>query len=288
MKGGTILMADIETVHTWRGQTMMDRDGGLIGRIDAIYLDEQSGQPEWALVSLGAAGTTSTFVPIAQATTAGGDVRVPYGKQLVKDAPGIPLDRPLSVAEERQLFRHYGLDYDASHAGTPPQGPGGTTDAGLPASVREAGSDTTEPASSTGHQTGREVFGQVSDDAMTRSEEELRVGTQTRDRGRVRLRKYVTTEQVTQTVPVRREKVRLEHEPPTDANLDAATGDPKATDAGYEVVLHEEQPVVEKRVVPKERVRLDKETVTDQQQITEDVRKEQIDVEDHSGPNRRP
>jgi uncharacterized protein (TIGR02271 family) len=122
---------------------------------------------------------------------------------------------------------------------------------------------------------------------MTRSEEELQVGTQTRERGRVRLRKYVTTEQVHQTIPVRREEVRLEHEPATDANLDAATSGPKATDTGHEVVLHEEEPVVEKRVVPRERVRLDKEAVTDQQQVTEQLRKERIDVDDHSGRDRR-
>jgi uncharacterized protein (TIGR02271 family) len=270
-------MADIETVHSWHGHTMVDPDGGLIGRIDAIYVDEQSGQPEWALVSIGAAGTRSTFVPIAEATTAGGDVRVPYDRQVVKDAPGIRLDRPLSVAEERQLFRHYGLDYDAGHAGTPARGPGGTRDAGLPAGAGEAGRDT-----------GREASDQTSDDAMTRSEEELRVGTQTRERGRVRLRKYVTTDEVTQTVPVRREEVQLEQVPPADANVDAATSGPEVADSGAEVVLHEEQPVVEKRVVPRERVRLDKEVVTGEEQVTGEVRKEHIDVEDDSGRDRRP
>jgi uncharacterized protein (TIGR02271 family) len=123
---------------------------------------------------------------------------------------------------------------------------------------------------------------------MTCSEEELRVGTEARERGRVRLRKYVTTEQVTQTVPVQREEVRLEDEPITDANVDAATSGPKVTDSGHEVVLHGEQPVVEKRVVPRERVRLDKEVVTDQEQVAGEVRKEQIDVDDHSGRDRRP
>jgi uncharacterized protein (TIGR02271 family) len=285
--GGTIVMADIETVHTWRGNTMMDRDGGLIGRIDAIYVDDRSGRPEWALVSIGVAGTKSTFVPIAQATTAGSEVRVPYGKQLVKDAPGVQPDRHLSVAEEQQLFRRYGLDYDASYPGTPPQGPRGTKDAGLPASGRKAGDDTTEPAVDTDRETRREASGQISDDAMTRSEEELRVGTQARERGRVRLRKYVTTEQEQVTVPVQREKVRLEQEPGSDADVDAATGGPKTPDSGQAVVLHEEQPVVEKRVVPKERVRLDKETVTDQQQVAGEVRKEQIDVEDQSTHGRR-
>jgi uncharacterized protein (TIGR02271 family) len=270
-------MADIETVRTWRGHTMVDPDGGLIGRIDAIYVDEESGEPEWALVSIGAAGTRSTFVPIAEATSAGGDVRVPYHRQLVNDAPGIQLDRNLSVAEERQLFRHYGLDHDAGHAGTAPRGPGGTRDAGLPAGAREADRDT-----------GREASGQTGDDAMTRSEEELQVGGQTRERGRVRLRKYVTTDEVTQTVPVRREEVQLEQVPPADADVDAAAGGPEEADSGHEVVLHEEQPVVEKRVVPRERVRLDKEVVTGEEQVTGEVRKEQIDVEDDSGRDRRP
>jgi uncharacterized protein (TIGR02271 family) len=121
---------------------------------------------------------------------------------------------------------------------------------------------------------------------MTRSEEELRVGRRTRQRGRVRLRKYVTTDEVTQTVPVRREEVRLEQEPPADAG--AETGDAEGTDGGSEVVLHEEQPVVEKRVVPRERVRLAKEVVTGEEQVTGEVRKEHIDVEDHSGRDRRP
>ena len=118
---------------------------------------------------------------------------------------------------------------------------------------------------------------------MTRSEEELRVGTTRRERGRVRLRKYVTTEQVQQTVPVRRERVRVEREPITDANLDAATSGPEIAEAEHEVVLREEEPVVDKRVVPKERVRLDKDTVTDEERVTEELRKEQIDVQDEEG-----
>jgi uncharacterized protein (TIGR02271 family) len=117
---------------------------------------------------------------------------------------------------------------------------------------------------------------------MTRSEEELRVGTTQRERGRVRLRKYVTTEQVQQTVPVQRERVRVEREPITDANLDAATSGPEISEAEHEVVLREEEPVVEKRVVPRERMRLDKDTVTDQERVAEEVRKEQIEVQDEN------
>ena len=115
---------------------------------------------------------------------------------------------------------------------------------------------------------------------MTRSEEELWVTTAQRERGRVRLRKYVTTEHVQQVVPVRRERVRLAREPITDANIDAATSGPDISEAEHEVMLLEEEPVVEKRVVRRARIRLDKDTVTGEEWVTEELRKEQIDVDD--------
>jgi uncharacterized protein (TIGR02271 family) len=134
---------------------------------------------------------------------------------------------------------------------------------------------------------GRDTSGPTTDEAMTRSEEELRVGTTQRERGRVRLRKYVTTEQVQQTVPLRREKARVEREPITDANLGAATSGPEISEEEHEVILREEEPVVEKRVVPRERVRLDKDTVTGEERVAEEVRKEQIEVQDEEGTTGR-
>ena len=232
-------MPDIETVRTWEGRTLVDRDGGRIGTIDAIYLDDRTGQPEWALVNTGLFGTRSSFVPLAQAFQSDNDVVSPYDKQLVSDAPRVDPDGHLSEAEERQLWRHYGLDYDTERS-----------------------------------------VGSTTDEAMTRSEEELRVGTTRRERGRVRLRKFVTTEQVEQVVPVRRERVRVEREPITDANLDAATSGPDISEAEHEVVLREEEPVVEKRVVPRERIRLDKDTVTGEERVAEELRKERIEVQD--------
>jgi uncharacterized protein (TIGR02271 family) len=249
-------MPDIDTVAAWRGKTMVDRDGDRIGSIGDIYADDQTGQPDWALVDTGLFGGRSSFVPIGQARPVGDDVQVPYQKQQVKDAPRVEADRHLSVAEEQELWRHYGLDYGA----------GDTT----------AGRDDVADVDAA----GREPSRQGADTAMTRSEEELRVGTARRERGRVRLRKYVVTEEVTRTVPVQREEVRLEREPITDANVDAATSGPELSEAEHEVVLHEEEPVVEKRVVPKERVRLDTDAVTDEREVAEEVRKEQIDVDD--------
>ena len=255
-------MPDVDTVRSWQGATMVDRDGDRIGTIDAIYVDDHTGEPEWALVNTGFFGTRSSFVPIAQATGRGDQVQVPYDKQRVKDAPTIDPDGHLSEPEEQELWRHYGLDY-----GTGSQAAGTTGDTG-----RAAADDNQA-------RVGRDVSGPTTDDAMTRSEEELRVGTQTRERGRARLRKYVVTETQQVTVPVAREEVRVEREPITDANRDAATSGPAISEEEHEVTLHEETPVVDKRAVPRERVRLDTETVTDERQVSEDIRKEQIQVD---------
>src|SRR5215216_2639899 len=220
-------MVDVDTVRSWQGRTMVDRDGDRIGNIDAIYVDDQTGEPEWVLVNTGFFGTRSTFVPIAQATARGDQVQVPYEKQLVKDAPNMDPDGHLSEQEEQELWRHYGLEY-------------GTT-TGYVDADRDT---TTEDRDDT---VGRDVSGPTTDHAMTRSEEELQVGTQARERGRARLRKYVTTETQQVTVPVSREEVRVEREP----------------------------------------VRLDTETVTDERQVSEEVRKEQIEVDGDQDELRR-
>jgi uncharacterized protein (TIGR02271 family) len=249
---------------------MVDGDGDRIGTIESIYVDDQTGQPEWALVNTGLFGTKSTFVPLAQASDRNGDVQVPYARQLVKDAPNMDPDGHLSEAEEQQLWAHYGLDYDTGY----------TTD--ITDQDRDGVYDRVQDTA-----VGHDTSGPTTDDAMTRSEEELQVGTQTRERGRARLRKYVTTETQQVTAPVQREEVRVEREPITDANLDAATSGPAISEEEHEVTLHEETPVVEKRAVPKERVRLDKETVTEQEQVGGEVRKEQIEVEGDQDQFRR-
>jgi uncharacterized protein (TIGR02271 family) len=158
----------------------------------------------------------------------------------------------------------------------------GYTDAGTDASYDE-GADRTRDVDAG---TDRGTVGD--DDAMTLSEERLRVGTQTQETGRARLRKYVVAENVTQTVPVQREEVRLEREPITDANAGDATSGPDFTESEHEVTLREERPVVEKEAVPVERVRLATDTVTDDVTVSEDVRKEEVDSDvDVDRPDRR-
>ena len=249
-------MPTLDDVQTMRGQDLYDNDGGKIGEIADIYLDRQTGEPEWLAVKTGLFGSNLSFAPIREARSADGRVTVPYEKAKVKDAPNVEADGELSEQEEQRLYEHYGLDW-------------GNFDYDAPAE------DTITGRAPVGHDTS----GPTTDDAMTRSEEELAVGKTSRETGRARLRKHVVTEQVQTTVPVQREEVRVEREPITDGNVGNATDGPAISEEEHEVTLHAEEPVVEKRVVPKERVRLDKETVTEEQTVSDEVRKEQIEME---------
>jgi len=252
------MMIARELILDARGATVLAGDGTKAGTVEDIYLDRDTDNPEWALVNTGLFGTRSTFVPLAEARSEGNDIVVPYTKDQIKGAPQMDADGELSQEDEADLYAYYGLNYSEQGSDT------GLPHPGTPDSGRPEGYDTSGP---------------TTDDAMTRSEEELRVGKTQREKGRARLKKYVVTEQVQQTVPVQREEVRLEREPITDANVDRATAGPDISDEEHEVVLHEEEPVVQKRAVPKERVRLSKETVTEDAHVTEQVRKEQIEQE---------
>jgi uncharacterized protein (TIGR02271 family) len=242
------------------GSTAVGPDGKL-GTVGEVYLDDETGRPEWATVRTGLFGTKESFVPLADADVSGNDLRVPYDKDKVKHAPQIESAGHLSPAEETELYRYYGIGSDSA------------------APV----ADTTTTTGTVGHDTS----GPTTDAAMTRSEEHLRVGTQRVEAGRARLRKYIVTENVTQSVPVSHEEVVLEREPITDANIGNALDGPAISEEEHEVVLHAERPVAQKEAVPVERVRLDKETVTEQATVTEQVRKEQIEL-DTDGTVARP
>ncbi len=241
----------------WKGHDVVDPSGDKIGRIEDIYLDEQTDQPEWLAVTTGFFGHRISFVPIAEAQIAGEDLAVPYSKAQVKDAPNAEPDGLLSGEEEAALYDYYGLPYSDA-----------TSDTGLPDG---AGYDTAGTTGTTG------TAG--TDDAMTRSEEELRVGTRQREAGRARLRKWVETEHATATVPVAREEVRIEREPITDTNVDRALQGQEISEGAYEVTLMEEEAVAGVETVPKERVRMETETVVEEQQVGADVRKERIEAE---------
>ena len=255
-------MISSDQLGALQGKTLLGASGDKLGRIDALYADRTDGEPTFATVHTGLFGAKTHFVPLAQAELRGDDVVVPYDKDLVSSAPALDPDTDLSPEEEQRLYAHYGLG-------------GGTT-----------ATSGTETASFAG--AGHDTSGPNTDDAMTRSEERLTAGTQKVEAGRARLRKYIVTDTETVQVPVSREEGRIEREPITDANAGAAYSGKEISEEEHEVTLHAERPVVGTEAVAVERVRLDKEVVTDTETVSGEVRKEQIELDDPTGTARDP
>jgi uncharacterized protein (TIGR02271 family) len=299
-----------DRILEFRGTDLYDNSGDKLGKIEEIYLDAETNEPEWALIHTGLFGTKRTFVPIGQATESDGSLSVSFDKGTVKDAPQVEANGQLSQQEESALYNHYGLDYGhhRSDTGLAEGGAGGWSGTDRDRDTATSGTfdrdtdtsgtfdrdrdtsagwdrDTDTPGTldrdrDASGAVGRDTSGPTTDNAMTRSEEELSVGTREREAGRARLRKYVVTDEVTETVPVKREEIRVEREPITDANVGDAMSGPELSEEEHEVVLSQEEVVAEKKVVPKERVRLDKDVEIQEETVSEDVSREEIEVDD--------
>ncbi|GGV92088.1 photosystem reaction center subunit H [Streptomyces gelaticus] len=306
------------------GLTVYDTDGEKVGSVGRVYVDDNTGRPDWITVKTGLFGMKESFVPLAGARRVGSDLHISHPKDRVKEAPRVDADAHLSVAEEEELYKHYGLarnttaklggrtdtgttDMGAAEAAGA-AGAGRTTGSGKPAMTGTTASGTgtarSTPSGIAGGGTGtgqgrhrgtgaagtaRPLVGAGAGserssadlggrEEMIRSEEQLHVGTEEYESGRARLHKYVVTEHVTRTVPVTHEEVRLIREPlePGDKTAERAA----IREQDVEVTLHAERPTTRKETVPVERVRMETKRVTEQQEISADLRKEQIDYAD--------
>jgi len=253
------------------GRNAVDPEGNKIGSVGQVYLNDETGQPDWITVNTGLFGMKENFAPLNGATFSGDDLVLPYGKDVVKDSPDVSDASHLDADEQQSLYSYY-EQYVGSNGGN-----GGTA-----ADYQTTTTNTTDELAGNGEvrSAGHDTSGPNTDDAITRSEEHLRVGTEKVEAGRARLRKYVVTEQQSVQVPVSREEVRLEREPITDANRGEALAGGTITEEEHEVVLHAERPVVATEAVPVERVRLGTETITDEETVTGEVRKEQVELDD--------
>ena len=246
------------------GATVYDETGDKIGKVSQIYLDDTTQDPAWVTVNTGFFGTSESFVPLQRAELSGDDVRVPYAKAQVKDAPRVDPDQHISREEERELYRYYGLD-ETGFSGNGTTGTSGTTD-----TTATGYADTTATTGTSG------TTGTTDEASVTLSEEQLDVHKESHETGRVRLRKYTTTETQQVEVPVTKERLRVERTPATGT----ATGGHIADDDSVEeITLREERVDVTKEAVPVEEVRVAKEQVTEHETVSDDVRKEHADLD---------
>ncbi len=281
------------------GAEVLGVDGGKLGTVAGVYFDNETDHPEWVEVKSGLFGLNTSLVPLATAELRGGALHVPFDKEQLRSAPHHSPGHQLTPQEEIDLFRHYDISYDTWAGSQPSSATGGPATPSPDARPARTGAATDAGT----------------DEAMTRSEEQLRVHTESEVVGRVRLRKYVVTEYQTVTVPVRREEIRVERVPVGDEESDAgdtvagtpvtgetvATGtgsfggsaaaragtDPSApvdVDGEQEIILYAERPVVQTETVAVERIVVGKHTVTEQETVTGEVRREEIEVDTDPHP----
>ena len=271
-------------VNAILSSTAYGSDGDKIGKVEQVFLDDNSGEPTFLTVNTGLFGAKENFVPVKGARQDGDRVVLPYTKDVIKDAPKVDADQHLSPAEEEELYRYYELNYDDGRTAgtdrdrtTAAAGTAGV--AGTAAADRGvADRDVADRDRAAVDQDRRDVAATAGDEAsVVRHEERLNVGTQEREAGHARLRKYVVTDHETVDVPVEREEVTVERTPINDTNARVDNG--TIGEEEVDVTLREERPVVQKEAVAVEEVGLNKQTVQETQRVEADVRKEQVDVE---------
>jgi uncharacterized protein (TIGR02271 family) len=233
------------------GAQVTDPHGLPVGTVEQVFRDDVEGTPTWARIR---SAKGIKFIPLAGSSmTSSGKLSVPYDSQQILQEPRIAADRHISVEQEDQLRRYFGL-------GVPAQPTGGAAVHHMRAAQPTVG----QAAESTS-----------AEEWLTRCEERLEVDVEVQETARVRLRKYVDTESVEQSVRVFHEECEVERVPVSME--DQASGD--IGESEEEVVLHESRPVVNKRVVPVERVRLSVRKVEADETVRDDIRKERIEVE---------
>src|SRR5687768_6759869 len=271
----------------YAGYTVVDEGGSKIGKVDDLFLDEND-QPEYFGVKMGFLGTSSTLIPadIATINNEQGFIEVSQPKSTVQDGPAFDDDREITPDYENEVRSYYGLD---AATGTDDRGTYADYSSGdlgaVGPGMREGDTETGEFR---GHSEDDEGVNQSSGSDLEdedelrvqRTEEELAAGTREREAGLLKVRKRVRTDREHIEVPTRHEEVSVERVPVEGDASEAEIGDDEVV-----VPVTEEEVVVGKRPVVKEEVRIRKDVVEDTEVVEEDVRREEIDVEDET--NRR-
>lgn len=246
---------DMQALQNAQGNPVYSNDGEQIGKVEEVFHDIDTDQPEWIGIGTGFFSSKRVLVPVASAEVRDDGIYVPYSKDHVGGAPDIDGDE-ISQDTEAELYSYYGIEYGENRS-----------DSGLPEGTQ---SDTTETRTDT-------TRTDADSETITRSEEELRAGTRQREAGQVRVRKYVETEKAQTTVPTRREEVSVERVPVSEGTTSTEA---EFSENEITVPIVEEEAVVEKRPVVKEELRISKETVTGEETVEADVRKERIDIDE--------
>ena len=278
----TLSTQSADTAHTLLDYKVLDQTGSEIGTVHSFWADQQTGMLEFIGVKTGWLFGHNHIVPVekVEVDQAAQAVRVPYTTDFVKGAPSFDADAEISDAEEANIFQYYGVRGGSTMGRT-------ATETTTSRTADVAGMDTagaasyaaggTAAAASTGTTrtaTARTATG-GEDIEVPLTEEQVRVGKRTVDAGQVRLRKIVRTEVVNQPVEIRHEDVVIERIAASDVHAGATSDFKEET---IDVPLTREEVVVQKDAHVTGAVRLHKTAESETQNVSETVRKEDVEV----------
>ncbi len=267
------------------GARVTGADGKVVGTVEQVFRDDVDGTPAWARVR---SGKTGRFVPLGSSRVTPDGLTVPFDSQKIMSGPEIDAGQHMSASQAEELSRYYGLTVPAQQRGPADEG---MAEQGTMAGQGQYGQQQAamgQQQTTTGQQqttTGQQgTLGQQAPEAGTiaagdwlvRQEEQLQIGTQAVESGRIRLHKYVDVQPVEQAVHVFHEEYDIERVP-IGANEQIRAGD--MGESVQEVILHEERAVYQKQAVPVERVRLVTKRVEEDQTIRGEIRRERIEIE---------
>jgi uncharacterized protein (TIGR02271 family) len=268
------------------GYEVYDQAGSKIGKIDDLFVDE-SDSPEYIGVKMGFLSTSSTLIPweaVNSVDDEGRNVTVATDKDTAKNGPAFDDDREITPEFENEVYSYYGLSRSETGNGSYGSYYSDDTDAGTVGPGMSMGD--TESGEFREHALTDEGVNQSHGDDLAdedelrvqRTEEELAAGTREREAGALSVRKRVRTDRERIEVPTRHEEVTVERVPVSEGTAtEAQIGDDEVS-----IPVTEEEVVVEKRPVAKEEVRIRKDVVEDTEVVEEDVRREEIDVDDQT------
>lgn len=103
-------------VNALLSATAYGSDGDKIGKVEQVFLDDNTEEVTFVTVNTGLFGTKESFVPADGAQQDGDRLVLPYTKDVVKDAPNVDADQHLSPAEEEEIYRYYKMNYSGNGA----------------------------------------------------------------------------------------------------------------------------------------------------------------------------
>jgi uncharacterized protein (TIGR02271 family) len=274
--------------NRFAGYTVYDQHYEKIGNVDDLFVDEND-QPEYIGVKMGFLGMSSTLIPMdmVRVNDQRQLVEVAADKDYVKDGPTFDDDKEITPEYEQQVYSYYGLSHSSGAEGAGSYGSyyseqsseAGTVGPGMSMGDTETGEFREHPLTDEGVNQSRGDDLQDEDELrVQRTEEELRAGTTEREAGAVQVRKRVRTDREQVEVPTRHEEVSVERVPVSEGSAtEAQIGDDEVS-----IPVTEEEVVVEKRPVAKEEVRIRKDVVEDTEVVEEDVRREEVEVDDQT------